>query len=417
MRILHVNTFDKEGGAGLAAWRIHEGLKSISVESQMLVQTRTSGDVSVYERDTRLARALSLFRPYLDMLPLLLYKKRLETHWSVEWFPARISRQIQIINPDIVHLHWICRGFVDIPALASFKKPIVWTLHDSWTFTGGCHVPGDCLKYKDCCGCCPQLGSKHSLDLSRWTWKRKRKFWRDMNLTIVTPSNWLAECAKNSSLLKRQRIEVIQNGIDINQYRPIDKKTARLVLDLPQDRKLILFSAMNATYDMNKGFRFLEAALRSLSEKGWNDSAELIVAGQSAPSTPVDTGGVPCRFLGVLKDEISMRLAYSAADVTVMCSAQENLPNSIMESMACGTPVVAFNIGGVPHLVDHEINGYLARPFSVDDIADGLLYVLSDQDRWQRLSEKARGKIEQKFNVHDKAQQYVALYRQLLSGT
>lgn len=415
MRILHINSFDKEGGAGLAAWRVYQELQRVGIETCMLVQTRTSGESSVYERDTPLARALGVVRPYLDMLPLLFYRNRQQTHWSVEWFPARISRQIQMINPDIIHLHWICRGFVNIPVLASFKRPVVWTLHDSWAFTGGCHVPGDCLNYRERCGHCPQLGSRHALDLSRWTWNRKSKFWRDTPLTIVTPSQWLADSARNSSLLKQRRIEVIENGIDLNQYRPIEKQLARSVLDLPQERKLVLFSAMNATYDMNKGFRFLEAALRSLSEKGWKDSMKLIVAGQSAPSTPVDTGGVPCQFLGVLKDEISMRLAYSAADVTVMSSSQENLPNSIMESLACGTPVVAFNIGGVPHLVNHEINGYLARPFSVDDMADGLLFVLSDQDRWQRLSEKARSKIAQNFNVHDTAQQYVELYRQLLS--
>ena len=381
----------------------------------MLVQVRTSGDASVSERDTSLARTLALFRPYFDMLPLLFYRQRQKTHWSVEWFPARISRQVRALNPDIIHLHWICRGFIDVPALASFQKPVVWTLHDSWAFTGGCHIPGDCKSYKEQCGCCPQLGSKHAWDLSRWTWSRKQKFWRDTNLTMVTPSQWLADCARSSSLLRQRRIDVIHNGIDLNQYRPVEKKVARVILGLPQERKLVLFSAMNATLDMNKGYPYLEAALHQLSENGWHERMELLVVGQSTPANPVNTG-VFSRFLGVLKDDVSMRLAYSAADVTVMASAQENLPNSIMESFACGTPVVAFDVGGIPHLVEHQENGYLAQPFSIEDLTAGLSFVLSDEDRWRRLSGKARGKIESDFSANQIAKQYLTLYGQLLSG-
>jgi glycosyltransferase involved in cell wall biosynthesis len=413
VRILHVNTFDLEGGAGRAAWRIHQGLRHLGTESLMLVQTRNSGDASVYERDTRLARTLAIFRPYLDMLPLLFYRHRQQTHWSVEWFPAQISRQIQTLNPDIIHLHWICRGFIDVPLLESFQRPVVWTLHDSWAFTGGCHIPGDCRNYEARCGHCPQLGSQCAWDLSRWTWNRKCKFWRDTPLMIVTPSQWLADCTRRSSLLREQRIEVIYNGVDISQYLPIAKQEARSILGLPQNRKLVLFSAMNATYDVNKGFRYLEAALRQLAEAGWHDRMELIVVGQSAPSTPVNTG-VPHRFLGVLRDDVSMRLVYSAANVTVMASAHENLPNSIMESLACGTPVVAFNIGGVPHLVEHQANGYLAQPFSIDDLSAGMSFVLSDEERWRRLSNRARDKIEREFSADKIAQRYQALYEQLL---
>lgn len=416
MRILHLNTFDLEGGAGRAAWRIHEGLRQLGTESRMLVQTKTGGDASVFEGATRLAKALAVFRPYIDMLPLLFYRRRQQAHWSVGWFPAQINRQIRTLNPDIIHLHWICRGFINVPALASFQRPVVWTLHDSWAFTGGCHIPGDCRNYEAQCGHCPQLGSRQAWDLSRWTWNRKRKFWRDTPLTIVTPSQWLADCARMSSLLRERRIDRIPNGIDLSQYQPIEKQEARTILGLPQDRKLILFSAMNATCDMNKGFRYLEGALRQLNESGWYDRAKLIVVGQSAPSTPVNTG-VPSQFLGVLRDDVAMRLAYSAADVTAVASEQENLPNSIMESLACGTPVVAFNVGGVPHLVEHRENGYLALPFSIDDFSAGLSFVLSDEDRWHRLSERAHGKITCDFNHNKIAQQYLTLYGQLLSGS
>ncbi len=171
---------------------------------------------------------------------------------------------------------------------------------------------------------------------------------------------------------------------------------------------------MNATYDRNKGFHYIEAALRHIAGDGWHDRMELMVVGQSAPSIPV-AAGLPTRFLGVLRDETSMRLAYSAADVTVMASAQENLPNSIMESLACGTPVVAFNVGGVSHLVEHQENGFLAKPFSVDDMSIGISFVLSDENRWKRLSARACSKIENEFSIHNIAQQYVMLYKRLLN--
>lgn len=414
MRVLMLNTFDVEGGAARAAYNLHKALRGQRIDSQMLVQTRTSGDASVYERDTRLAKALGIFRPYLDMLPLLLYRKRHQAHWSVEWFPTRINRQIRALNPDIIHLHWICRGFIHVPAPASFQKPVVWTLHDSWPFTGGCHIPDNCTGYRVKCGCCPQLGSGYSWDLSRWIWRRKRGFWKDINLTLVAPSRWLADCAQSSSLLRQRRIEVIHNGIDLNQYRPVEKQEARKIMHLPQERKLVLFSAMNATYDRNKGFRYLETALRNLAADGWHDRMELMVVGQSVPSVPVDAG-VPTRFLGVLKDETSMRLVYSAADVTVMASAQENLPNSVMESLACGTPVVAFNVGGVSHLIEHQENGFLAKPFSIEEMSVGISFVLSDENRWRRLSARAGRKIENEFGIHRVAQQYVTLYKRLLN--
>ena len=412
MKILHLNTFDIEGGAARAAWRLHLGLQELGTDSRMLVQTKTSGDETVYERDTELARRLGKIRPLLEILPTLPYRGRPPTHWATEWMPTRIIKQIENIQPDIIHLHWVCRGFMSIPDIGRLKFPIVWTLHDSWAFTGGCHVPGSCTLYKKQCGMCPQLGSTQVEDLSRWIWEQKNKHWAHTPFTIVTPSHWLADCALKSSLLGRCRTEVIPNGIDTIIYQPIPKQEARASLALPQDRKLVLISAMNATLDINKGFRYLESGLQQLAASGWKDKLELLVVGQNAPSVQVNTG-VPVRFLGVLKNETAMRQVYSAADVTVLSSVQENLPNSIMESMACGTPVVAFDIGGIPQLIDHQINGYLATPFEANDLAAGIRSIISDDTHHMNLSEMARKKIVTTFDAKIITQQYQALYEEV----
>lgn len=413
MNVLHLNTFDIEGGAAKAAWRLHQGLRALGTDSRMLVQTKTGGDGTVYERDTKLARWLGKIRPFMEIVPLLPYRRRPPTHWATEWAPTRIVEQIQKLKPDIIHLHWVCRGFMSIPDIGKLTPPIVWTLHDSWAFTGGCHVPGNCTLYKKQCGTCPQLNSTQADDLSRWIWEQKAKRWSKTPFTIVAPSHWLADCSRSSSLFKNSRTEVIPNGIDTEVYRPVLKSEARTALGLPQDRKLVLISAMNATLDLNKGFRYLEAGLQQLAASGWKDKIELLVLGQSAPSTPVDAG-VPVCFLGVLKDETALRQVYSAADVTVLSSIQENLPNSIMESMACGTPVVAFNIGGIPQLIDHNVNGYLATPFEPSDLAEGIRMILSDDAHRLHLSDRARTKIETTFDTRIITRQYQALYKELL---
>lgn len=414
MHILHANTFDIEGGAARAAWRLHKGLQSLGTQSRMLVQTKTSGDSSVVERDSGLARQLGKFRPCAEILPLLPYSGRPPTHWATEWLPTRINQQINSLNPDLIHLHWICRGFMSIADVGRLSKPVVWTLHDSWPFTGGCHVSGSCPLYRKTCGKCPQLNSSEEDDLSRWIWERKQKAWCRTPITVVTPSRWLAECARSSSLFGNRRIEVIPNGIDSQTYRPIPRQEARRALALPPDRKLILMSAMNATLDLNKGFRFLEAALQQLAASGWKDKVELLVVGQTAPSTPVNTG-IPTRFLGVLKDDESMQQVYSAADVTVLPSLQENLPNSIMESMACGTPVAAFDVGGVPDLVEHKATGWLTKSCDSADLAAGLAELLSNDGLRLQLGQAARAKVEREFDSTVITKRYQALYQELLA--
>lgn len=412
MKVLQVNTFDIEGGAARAAWRIHHGVRELGAESTMLVQTKTSGDITVEERDSEVARTLGRLRPYAEILPLLAYRKRPPTHWATEWLPTRITRQIQAANPDVIHLHWICRGFMSIADVGNLTKPVVWTLHDSWAFTGGCHVPGSCSLYRKQCGKCPQLASTEEDDLSRWVWKRKSRLWARAPITVVAPSQWLADCAKSSSLFRERRVVMIPNGIDTRVYGPIPRHEARAAMALPQDRKFVLISAMNATLDSNKGFRFLENALRQLADSGWRDRLELLVVGQAAPPSPVNTG-VPTRFLGVLTDEHAMRLAYSAADVTVMTSLQENLPNAVMESMACGTPVVAFGIGGIPQLVEHQVTGYLAQACDSGDLAAGLKQVLSDTTLQEQWGCASRLKIEREFASPVIARRYLELYGEL----
>lgn len=410
---------DIEFGADRAAYRLHQGLRLIDVESQMLVQNKLTSDDAVICPHGILGKKLVNFRETFDAWPVKFYRQRQDTMFWPGWFPDRIQSQMANLTADVINIHWICRGYLQIETLAKLNKPIVWTFHDMWGFTGGCNYTDNCDRYKSACGNCPQLNSQRDRDLSRWVWQRKAKSWKNLNLAVVTPSQWLAEETRASALFKEVlpnvRVEVIPNGIDTEQYQPFDRSIARNILKLPEDKKLVLFGAMSATSDRRKGFHLLQPALQSLSKSGWPNKIELVIFGSSRPTHPPDLG-FPCHYLGKLSDDISLKLVYAAADLFVAPSLQDNLPNTVMESIACGTPCVAFNIGGMPDMIDHQQNGYLASAYDTEELARGIAWVLENRDRHQKLCHQARQKAQAEFTLEIQARRYLSLFTEMVVG-
>lgn len=409
MNPLILSTSDIDGGAARAAYRLHQSLQNDGINSQMLVRTKYSVGKAVIAYKPLLAK----LGPSLDELPLQLYPNRKRKMYSLQWSPDAIATKVAQIDPDLINLHWFCNGYLRIETIAKFNKPIVWTLHDMWAFTGGCHYSEQCDRYIQSCGACPQLDSRKNWDLSRWVWQRKLKAWQNLNLTIVTPSVWLAERAKSSSLFKNLRVEVIPHGLDTENYKPIERQVARKLLNLPQDKQLILFGASSgAMNDLRKGFHLLYPALQNLST-GWQERVELVIFGASQPDNPVELG-FNVRYLGRLHDDVALALVYSAADVTIVPSMQEAYGQTASESIACGTPVVAFDITGLKDIVAHQQDGYLAQPFAVDDLERGIAWVLADSDRHQELCDRARSKAEQEFTLKLQACRYLSLFTELV---
>ena len=247
MKSLILNTSDIWGGAHIATYRLHRGLIDCGVESTMCVQKKISDDNTVNGPSDKYDILFGNFRPYIDNIPKLFYKRRTQEKFSSAIIPnINISRALYT-QYDILHLFWVTGGFMRIESLKKLNKPVVWTLHDMWPFTGGCHYDDDCGKYVKKCGACPILGSTSKNDISKRIWERKYKSWKNLNLTIVATSEWLAKCARNSSLFGDLRIEVIPNGLDTQRYKPIDKNVSRKVYNLPEDKKLILFSSLSPT--------------------------------------------------------------------------------------------------------------------------------------------------------------------------
>lgn len=411
MRSLILSTSDIEGGAARAAYRLHLGLQRAGVDSRMLVQCKSSADPLISAPATRMSQSIARSSVAIDALPLKLYPQRHNTTLSLQWLPDRVVPQVNALKPDVINLHWINEAFVQVETLAKFNSPLVWTLHDMWAFTGGCHYDGECAGYEKSCGNCPQLGSQKDWDLSRWVWQRKAKSWRTLNLTIVALSNWLATCARSSALFNHSRIELIPNGIDTQIYKPINQQFARQLLNLPLDKPLILFGSLKATSDLRKGFHLLQPALKQLSQTVGCDRFELAIFGADQPQNSLDLG-FKTHYLGSFRDDLSLAIAYSAADVFVLPSVQENLANTILEAMSCGIPCVTFQIGGMPDMIEHQTSGYLAHPYKIEDLAQGIYWVLDNAERLDKLKWAARARVEQDFTLDLQADRYTKLFNE-----
>jgi glycosyltransferase involved in cell wall biosynthesis len=410
MKILHVCTSDFTGGAARAAYRLHRGLRNIGVDSWMLVQDKKTDDPFVIGPKTVLEKGIAMVRMGIDPILLnVLYRSREKTPWSFSWLPDRYHKKINLLNPDIVNLHWFNAGFLNIKTLKKIDSKLVWTLHDMWAFTGGCHYAGDCEDYKIQCERCPQLNCKSRRDLSYYGFRQKRSVYKSVDLNLVALSRWMKDCVDKSALLSKAPITLIPNGIDTGVFKPIKRDFAREVLNIPEGYKIILFGAMNSTSDVRKGYKYLKEALELLSNK--KEELLLLVFGASQDKE-IEKLPFQTRFLGRIYDDYTLSLIYSSADVFVAPSIEDNLPNTVMEASACGVPSVAFDVGGLPDMISHKSTGYLAKPFLIKDLAEGISFCISKREM---LGENARLKVQNSFAEEIQARRYKELYEKILT--
>lgn len=377
----------------------------------MLVGIKRGNESGVVGPESTIRRVYAMGRVVADSLPLKLYGDS-EVEFSVNWLPDDLGRQLEPLDPDIVHLNWVGENFFSPTSLADIDRPIVWRLPDMWAFTGGCHYADGCERYTESCGNCPKLNSAHGWDLSRWTWRRKSRAWEDADITVVGPSTWVAERANESSLFGDRRIEVIPNALDTEVYKPHPIEFARDLFDLPMGAPVVLFGAQSPEAH-RKGPDLLEAALATLSTDSEHDDIVQVVFGTEEPEQAPDTG-LETRYTGYLNDDETLALLYAAADVMVVPSRYEGFGQTASEALACGTPVVAFDATGPSDIVDHGENGYLADPYEPDDLAAGIAWVLEDDDRRDELSAAAREKAVREYAMETVAEQYRDLYADLL---
>lgn len=417
MKILFVNTFHSSGGAAMAAQRLKEALSphcAITLLSQDPAHSATETPVST----TRFSFFKSKMRFIIERLYFLRFEKNKEIRF--QFSPANIgidiTRRKEFIEADIIHLHWINQGFISIEGLQKIihsGKPIVITLHDFWYFTGGCHYPGSCTAYINNCGNCPYLKNPSATDLSAQLHALKTNIFNGVkNVAIVACSDWLKNEALKSSILKNIDIHSIANALPLERLQPFIKEEMRIKYAIPVLKKIILFGSMNIQ-DPRKGFEYFKKALDHLKITHTAETVEIVVFGKIKNSVAEAFNNLPFKvnYLGKIPPN-KVSEVYSIADVYVSPSLEDNLPNTVAEAMTCGIPVVAFNIGGLPEMIDHTLNGYLARKHDAEDLATGIDFVLSNTNPDQ-LQIEARKKAFEKYDPIKIAQQYLSLYKKV----
>ena len=436
MKVLYINTSDSHGGAARAAVRIMYGVNQHREETQMLVKDKCSASTDVvalqeFVPNCKLYSALdwvsSKIKNKWQHLLWRPYRKTKENVFMSDTRSTRLHGALQRLDYDILHLHWINQRFIKLQDLPK-DKPIVWTLHDSWPFCGICHYFIDCDLYKTHCGDCPMLHSNKEKDLAYRVFEEKVRTYRDLDLHIVTPSRWLGECAKQSALFGQFPVTVIPNCLDTDVYRPLKDLEVNEHLEWAMKtnpalhivkraagekaaKPMILYGAMNAATDRIKGFASLLSALQMLDKQGFE--ANLLVFGASDSDLPMQFEHIHVHFLGYISDTDMLVTLYNLTDVMVVPSLTENLSCAIMESLSCATPVCCFAIGGNSDMVEHKVNGYLAKEQDSDDLAAGICWCLENNQDGM-LSKAAREKVMREYTIEQIGERYVELYRTII---
>ena len=409
LKVLHLVGGDLNTGAGRGAYWLHSALREAGTQSRILTNSRPIlDDPSVtYLARSRKDKVFNLVRAQLDKAPLWLYQNTGAANFSTGIAGFDFTRTQEFKEADLLHLHWVNAGLVNMKHLAKVDKPIVWTLRDMWPMTGGCHYALDCENYKERCGNCCQLKRKGPHDLSQFVLKRKIKY-VPRRTVLVGISNWIAERARESSIFREFDIRWIPNNVNVDNFSPVEKETARALLGIKTRKKVILAGAQSLRSPY-KGFDKFLAAMRMLDSNDY-----LLTFFGKLEEQPIKDLGFPFKTFGFLHDDIALRLVYSAADVFIAPSMTEAFGKTIAESMACGTPVVCFDATGPKDIIDHQTNGYKARPFDAGDLATGVRWILESD--YPQLCKRAREKVVRTFDSKLIAKRYEELYEELLNA-
>lgn len=369
MKVIHISLSHENGGGFIAARRTHDALSRYSdITSELFVakhvinQNNILGVSKVEAFQRRIKQQIS------KKITKLVWGTD-ETLLSPSIFGSSMLKRINNSDADVIHLHWVQDETLSISDIAKINKPTVWTLHDMWAFSGAEHYP-TVERWKAGYTADNQPQQEHGWDLNRWVWNRKIKHWRKP-IDLICPSNWLAQCVTQSALMKNFPVKVIPNCIDTHSWKKISQITARRLLNIPLDKKIILFGAIGGSKDPRKGFDLLEKAITHPSLKKSN--IRYIIFGDSKTNKH-ENQTIAANYVGHLNEE-QLRLYLNSSDAVIIPSRKDNLPLIALEAQSCGIPIIAFNIGGMPDIIEHKKSGYLATPYFPSSLADGIQWI------------------------------------------
>lgn len=399
IKVSHINFSDSVGGASIAANRICESLIQDNIQSQLIVHQRLSSKDHIKKISSKQEDFFSsIFRKSEHLVSKYIFQ--LNEIASISLHPSNYYKNINDLQSDIIHLHWINGSMLSVQDIKKINKPIVWTMHDMWPFSGVRHYEYNSNKnlfFQNPQNNIEKLVSKYLVN-------KKKQQWTDQ-FNIVAPSSWMADLIRNSDVMKNWPVSVIKNPIDVEKWQPADMSLSREELKLPNDKSLILFGAAGGVEDPRKGFAYLKKALSGLNKKL---EAELVIYGGVTQQVASEFE-FKIHDFGFINCQATLKNLYSACNVFVLPSVVDNLPNTGVESLACGTPVVAFNTGGIPDIVDHLNTGYLAEKFRSDDLLNGIEWVLNSKN-YLEMRNECRKKALSFFSYPVIAKEYKRLY-------
>ncbi len=414
MKVVIINTAENKGGAAVAANRLHLALRESGIDSKMLVRQKSTSDPNVIEfTQSKIHKKINLFLFFIELLILKFFKKK-GKDFSLPWFGPDLSKHPLVMEADIIHLHWVQNSFLSLKnlnKLIKLNKKIVWTLHDMWAFTGGCHYNEGCRKFEVGCNDCPQLRNLPIKDFSTSIFNLKNQLFINSNFTVNALSSWIGNESKKSPFFKNKNIVNIKNCIDTKIFKNYNQELVRKELNISIDKQIILFVSMNID-DERKGYQYLNESLQILiKQKNINqNNIELLAIGRSFSEHQMPFN---LTTISRIEDQTLMAKYYSAADVLVVPSIQDNLPNTIAEALCCGTPVVAFNIGGIPDMLNHTKNGYIAIEKNSYDLAKGIEFILAGKLGQSKIEIIETAFQTYNFNTISKA--HIQLYETLIN--
>jgi len=441
MNILQVSTADIGGGAEKVAWNLYRAYQKRGHTSWLAVGFHRSNDLSVFPLPdlppssspwARLPWGLyRRFDPYkkesrgrhylrAGLLALSGFQAEIERRQGREDFNFPGSwklLQLPPQPPDIIHTHNLHGGYFDIRYLPNLSRqlPIVWTLHDEWAFTGHCAYCLGCPRWKTGCGHCPDLRIYPSLlrDATDWNWQRKRAVYQKSKLHVATPSHWLMDEVQ-LSMIEPVESRVIPYGVDLTKFHPVDSSQARSELGLPLDQNILLFTASQTIHNMFKDYTTIEQALHHLSREK-NFSAIFLSLGGGSGEEHI--GSVTIRHIPFIRDQNQVARYYQSADIFLHAARTDNFPNTVLEALACGTPVIATAVGGIPEQVRDGETGYLTPPADPQAMAGRIAELIFNPTRRKEMGLRAAEDAWRRFDLNRQVNDYLAWYQEILDNS
>lgn len=411
MKILFISQSDSDGGASLAAFKLAESLKSLNIDITLIVMRKNRNLSWIKGPVGFLMKLLSKIFSRFELIFNLIFTKNNTGYWSFNFFYNPLFFKINIDNYDLIHLHWIGKNTLPLKLLSAINTTIVWTLHDSWPFTGGCHLPLNCKNYNINCQNCPQVRNFFQF-LPKYQNDIKKLIFASKDISFIAPSKWMMTQARSSNSLLNNQIHYIPNGISTNKFQRVDASNFKRRNEINSDETVIVFGGYNAIYDPNKGFEILINALKNLKANN-NDKYTVLTFGTKFIN---DNNNLPFRLinLGVINDQKLLNEIYSSACITAIPSFNESFGQMAVESFSCGTPVVAFKTTGLIDIVDHKVTGYLANPYDYEDFAAGINYIKCADNR-SNMIDACKNIAVTKFDLIKVSYEHLELYNSLLN--